>query len=310
MRKFQGDGLERPREAARQIRIAKYRADVQFPTRDARYAAEPAHGSRTGGVMSSAKAHRWPEFAGKVVVVTGGSAGIGRCVAETFARQGARIAIAGRDFGAAERVAEGIARDFAGDALAVQTDISVPADCSALIQTAVEGFGGVDILVNNAAFFALTPLIDVGPADAARMLDTNFRGPLFAGQALARWTIANRRTSVIVNVSSISGARPAPGCGLYSASKAALDSLTKSMALEWTPLGIRVNGVAPGHVDTEGVRADFDAGRLDHDRMTAAIPARRIADVSDVANAVLFLSSDRSRHFVGETLTIDGGEAL
>ena len=82
------------------------------------------------------------------------------------------------------------------------------------------------------------------------------------------------------------------------------------MALEWTPLGVRVNGVAPGHVETEGVRGDFESGRLDYDAMTGAIPARRIADVADIANAVLFLSSEQSRHIVGATLTIDGGEAL
>ena len=121
---------------------------------------------------------------------------------------------------------------------------------------------------------------------------------------------ANQRAGVIVNVSSISGARPAPGCGLYSATKAALNSLTKSMALEWSPKGIRVNGVAPGHVDTEGVKQDFESGRLDYAAMIGAIPARRIAAVADIADIVLFLASERSRHVAGATVTIDGGESL
>lgn len=253
---------------------------------------------------------RWPEFAGKVVVVTGGGAGIGRGIVDALAGNGARIVIAGRNLAAAEAASTAVARDFRAEAFPIQIDVSVPAQCEALIRAAVERFGAVDGLVNNAALFALIPLLDASIDETARMLDTNLRGPLLLGQALARRTVAERRSSVIVNVSSIAGARPAPGCGLYSASKAALDSLTKSMALEWTPLGVRVNGIAPGHVETEGVRADFEAGRLDFARLTGAIPARRIADVADIANATLFLLSERSRHVVGATLTIDGGEAL
>jgi NAD(P)-dependent dehydrogenase (short-subunit alcohol dehydrogenase family) len=218
--------------------------------------------------------------------------------------------VAGRNLDAAERVAEAVAQDFTVEALAVKTDVSSPAECDALIAAAIQRFGRVDILVNNAAWFALIPLLDASPVDAARMLDVNFRGALFCGRALARWTVENAERSVIVNVSSISGARPAPGCGLYSASKAALNSLTKSMALEWAPRGIRVVGVAPGHVDTVGVRSDFATGKLDYDLLVGAIPARRLAEPSDIADVVLFLSSEQSRHVNGSTLTVDGGEAL
>jgi 3-oxoacyl-[acyl-carrier protein] reductase len=260
--------------------------------------------------MTNSISRAQPQFEGKVVVVTGGSAGIGRAVATAFAASGAKVVVAGRNFEAASRVVDDIVRGTGAQAVAVRTDVAIPAECNDLIHAAVARFGAVDVLVNNAAYFALIPLLDVGPEDASRFLNTNFNGPLFCGQALARWVTANKRTGVIVNVSSISGQRPAPGCGLYSATKAALDSLTKSMALEWTSMGIRVNGVAPGHVDTEGVRGDFDSGRLDRDSMMRAIPARRIADVMDVANVVLFLSSEQSRHVVGATLTVDGGEAL
>jgi NAD(P)-dependent dehydrogenase (short-subunit alcohol dehydrogenase family) len=260
--------------------------------------------------MSPPITRRWPEFEGKVVVVTGGSAGIGRGIVAAFAENGAKVVAAGRRREAAERVAEAAALEFKAETFAIQFDASVAAQCDELIASAWRRFGGVDVLVNNAAYFALISLLDASPAEAARMLDTNLRGPLFCAQSLARRTIEHRRSSVIVNVSSISGARPAPGCGLYSASKAALDSLTKSMALEWAPQGVRVNGVAPGHVDTEGVRSDFETGKLDYERLTGAIPVRRLADVSDVANAVLFLSSEQSRHVVGATLTLDGGEAL
>ena len=113
---------------------------------------------------------------GKVVVVTGGSAGIGRAIVEVFAGWGAKVVIAGRNLDAAQRVAEAVARDFSVETLAVRTDVSSPVECDALIAAAVRRFGGVDVLVNNAAWFALIPLLDASAEGAARMLDTNFQG--------------------------------------------------------------------------------------------------------------------------------------
>ncbi len=260
--------------------------------------------------MSSASTGHWPELQGKVFIVTGGGAGIGRGVVAALAANGARVAIAGRDLATAQRSADDAAHEFGALTFAVNADVAVPADCEALVRTTLDRFGQIDGLVNNAAWFSLIPLLDADPEAFTRMFATNIQGPLFCAQALARWAIAAQKPAAIVNVSSIAGARPAPGCGLYSASKAALDSLTKTLALEWGPQRVRVNGVAPGHVDTEGVRADFASGRMDRDRMLAAIPARRIADVADIAEVVLFLLSERSRHVMGATLTIDGGEAM
>jgi len=250
------------------------------------------------------------EFSGKTAIVTGGSAGIGRAIAAAFASAGANVVIAARNREAAERSAAAIRRESGARLAVVQADVGIPAECAQLVEAAIAAFGAADILVNNAALFALIPLLDATAEDASRFLSVNLNGPLYCSQALARWAIANRRAAAIVNVSSIAGARPAPGCGLYSASKAALDSLTKSMALEWTGQGVRVNGVAPGHAATEGVEADFAAGRLDRAAMMRRIPAGRIAELGDIAEAVLFLASERARHIVGVTLTIDGGEGL
>ncbi len=249
-------------------------------------------------------------FAGKAAVVTGGGSGIGFAVARAFAREGARVAIAGRTRDTLAHAAASIEEASGSPVLVVPADVGNPSDCERIVAAAVEGLGALDILVNNAAHFALVPLIEADTAQAARFLDTNLVGPLQCARAFARWAIERRRSGAIVNIGSISGSRPAPGCGLYSASKAALESLTRSMALEWAPHGLRVNAVAPGHVNTEGVIADFRAGRLDEAAMIRSIPARRIADVDDIADAVLFLCSNRARHIAGHVLTVDGGEAL
>ena len=250
------------------------------------------------------------DFAGKVAIVTGGGAGIGFAVARAFARRGAHVAIAGRTKATLTHSAAAIEEASGGPVLAVEADVAVEADCERIVAATIERFGALDILVNNAAYFALVPLTEADAARAARFLAINLTGPLHCGRAFARWAFERGRGGAIVNISSIAGARPAPGCGLYSASKAALDMLTRSMALEWAPKGMRVNAVAPGHVATEGVIEDFRAGRLDEAAMIKSIPARRIADVDDIADAVMFLCSDRARHIMGQVLTVDGGEGL
>ncbi len=248
-------------------------------------------------------------FAGKTAIVTGGGAGIGFAVARAFAGEGANVAIAGRTEATLARSAA-LIEEMGGDVLVIPADVGLAADCARIVAATADRFGAADILVSNAAYFALVPLIDADVEAAARFFSVNVAGPLHCARAFAAQAIAQGRRATIVNVSSIAGSRPAPGCGLYSATKAALDMLTRSMALEWGPKGIRVNAVAPGHVATEGVLEDFQAGRLDEAKMLASIPARRIADVADVADAVLFLSSDSARHVLGQVLTVDGGEGF
>ena len=250
------------------------------------------------------------EFEGKVAIVTGGGAGIGYAIARAFARQGARVVIAGRTKETLTRSTAAIEAEYGRSVLPIAADVAAAADCERLIANAVNRFGAVDILVNNAALFAVMPLIDADAAEAARFFAVNAIGPLNAARAFARWAIDHGRGGAIVNVSSIAAGRPARNVGLYSASKAALDSLTRSMAVEWAGKGLRVNAIAPGHVATEGVLADLRTGRLDEKALLARIPAGRIADGDDIADAVLFLCSDKARHILGQVLTVDGGEAF
>ena len=187
--------------------------------------------------------------------------------------------------------------------LPVQADVAKAEDCELLVAATVERFGAVDILVNDAALFAVRPLIDVDAAEAARFFAVNAIGPFIAARAFARWAIDHKRGGAIVNVSSIAAGKPAKGVALYSASKAALESLTRSMAVEWAGHGLRVNAVAPGHVATEGVLEDLRSGRLDEKAVLASIPLGRIADGDDIADAVLFLCGDCARHILGHVLT-------
>jgi NAD(P)-dependent dehydrogenase (short-subunit alcohol dehydrogenase family) len=253
---------------------------------------------------------REPEFADKVAIVTGGATGIGYAIACAFAREGARVAIAGRTKDALTRAAAAIEDEYATPVLTLPADVALFGDCERMIAATVERLGSLDILVNNAALFSVLPLLEADAAEAARFFAVNAIGPLNAGRAFARWAIDHKRGGAIVNVSSIASGKPAAGLGLYSASKAALDSLTRSMAVEWAGKGIRVNAVAPGHVATEGVLADFETGRLSESAMLAHIPAGRIATGDDVADAVLFLCSRRARHILGHVLTVDGGEGF
>lgn len=239
----------------------------------------------------------WPELNGKAILVTGASRGLGQAIARALSGAGARLALAGRDAQALAAEAQAL------QALALPADVADPAACARLIAQAQAQLGPLDGLVNNAALFAVEPLIEASAQSVSAMFATNVQGPLLLAQAFARGA---RSGGAIVNISSIAAARPASGCGLYSASKAALEALTKVMAREWGARGLRVNALAPGHIATPGVLEDLAAGKFD----PAGIPLGRIATSEEVAQAALFLLSSRSHHITGAVLTIDGGEGL
>ncbi len=244
---------------------------------------------------------------GKVAIVTGGNRGIGAATSRVFAREGAAVVIAARDVASSRAMADEIVGG-GGRALAVACDVAVGSDVSAMVDRTVETFGGVDILVNNAGMDAGTLLLETTEEHWDRVLGVNLKGHFLCSVAVVPSMIA-RGGGAIVNTSSVLALSTLLACGAYTASKAGILGLTRSMALEWGPLGIRVNCILPGSTDTDmmwiGLRPDEipDERR----RVEAVTPLGRVADPEEIAEATLWFSSSRASFATGSFLWLDGG---
>jgi len=237
-------------------------------------------------------------LAGKVAIVTGGTAGIGEATVRLFVEQGARVVIVARH---ASGPGDSSMKFVAGDVADKRT-------AEAAVQAA-EVWGGVDVLVNNAAMDWTSSVLDTSEADVRRVLDTNFLGCLLMQQAAGAKMLERGRGS-IVNVTSRTASVGVPTMGLYAAAKGALLALTRTAAIEWARQGVRVNAVAPGLTRTQLVRTWID-GQPDpaafEKQVVSTIPQGRMAEPEEVASAILFLAGDESRHITGISLAIDGG---
>ena len=249
------------------------------------------------------------ELAGRTVVITGGASGNGRAIGFACAREGANVVIADlreepREGGTPTHL-EAEARFGVGTAF-VRCDVRLPADLEAAM-TAADAFGGVDVLVANAGVLRKRSLLETTEADYDHVMDVNVRGTLFAAQAAAR-RMTLGRGGVIVMLSSIAGLRGTGGYALYNASKGAVRLLTSSLADELGPAGVRVVSLCPGIIDTQmNVTDDPLIGTEAGERYLDLIPLRRWGRPEEVAEAVVFLASDRASYLTGASLTIDGG---
>jgi NAD(P)-dependent dehydrogenase (short-subunit alcohol dehydrogenase family) len=238
-------------------------------------------------------------LAGRRALVTGGSSGIGLAVAELFVIEGAQVVIASRD-----AVRGGEAASATAGIEYVQADISDLESVEHLVAAAREQMGGgVDILVNNAGAFPVGPVNEPNESDYQLAFDVNVKGPYLLTALIAQQMIDEERPGKIVNITTMAASVGIPGIGIYSASKAALASLTQTWAAELGPQGINVNAVAPGPVMTPMTMGIQEA----QDEFAGKSPARRKGTSADIASAVLFLASDESSYVHGEQLMVDGG---
>jgi NAD(P)-dependent dehydrogenase (short-subunit alcohol dehydrogenase family) len=242
------------------------------------------------------------DLTGRVAIVTGGTRGIGRSIAEGFVASGARVAVASRKADACDE-AEQALRAMGGDAIGVPTHLGELDSLHALVERTVNEFGRLDIVVNNAA----TPLReDLGhftPEAYAKSMDVNLRGPVFLVQE-ALPHLQNSRSAAVINVISAGAFLHAPFLATYAATKAALMSFTRSMAAEFAPLGIRVNALAPGSVDTEMMRKNTPEAQ---EHMANSSLQRRAAHPDEMVGPALFLASDAASFVTGQVVIADGG---
>jgi 3-oxoacyl-[acyl-carrier protein] reductase len=245
------------------------------------------------------------KLAGKVAVVTGASKGIGAAIAKHLAAEGASVVVnyasskAGADKVVAEITAGG------GKAVAVQADVGRKADINRLFAETRNSFGRADILVNNAGIYEFSPLEQVNEEHFHKQFNTNVLGLLLTTQEAVKQFGPDGGS--VVNISSVVGVNPLPNASVYSATKAAVDAVTKSLAKELGPKKIRVNSINPGMIETEGVHtAGFIGGDLQKS-VEAQTPLGRIGQPRDIATVATFLASDDSGWITGETFVTAGG---
>lgn len=248
---------------------------------------------------------------GKSALVTGAARGIGRAFAEAYVREGARVAVADVLYDQAEATA----REIGAGAYPVKIDVTDQASIDACVARVVDVAGGIDILLNNAAAFDLAPIVEITRASYQRLMDINVGGTLFPLQAVARQMIAQGRGGRIINMASQAGRRGEALVGVYCASKAAVISLTQSAGLDLIRHGIKVNGIAPGVVDTpmwdqvDALFAKYENLPLGEKKrqVGAAVPYGRMGRPEDLVGMAVFLASDEADYIVAQTYNVDGG---
>lgn len=247
---------------------------------------------------------------GRVIAITGGGSGMGRAMAIDLAARGARVAVCGRR---PEPLEETVAlvREAGGEAIAAPCDVRDPEQIEAFLDATATAFGAPDTLVNNAAGNFVANAIDMSPGGWRAVIDIVLNGTFYCSRAFAlRFPDAARDTGSILNVIATYAWTGNPGTAHSAAAKAGVWNLTKSLAVEWAPMGLRVNCIAPGPTETEAASANLFPTEDIRAAMTAEIPLRRFATLEDITDAARFLLSDEAAYITGETLTLDGGESL
>jgi NAD(P)-dependent dehydrogenase (short-subunit alcohol dehydrogenase family) len=244
------------------------------------------------------------DLEGRVAIVTGGARGIGRAIGTRFLEQGATVVIADRDLTTAEATATELAP--LGPVSAMALDVTDWAAVDQLMTDVVAEHGRLDICVNNAGVQAIASSLEMTQEAWDHVVGVNLTGVFICAQAAGRRMVEAGRGSII-NMASAAAVLAVPGRAPYCATKAAVIALTKVLAVEWAQAGVRVNALGPGWVQTDLVRAAIEGGRLSGEDIARRTPLGRLAEPEEIADAALFLASDRSTYFTGQTLFPDGG---
>ena len=243
---------------------------------------------------------------GRSAVVTGGSKGIGRGIAQTFAAAGIDVVVTGRNQADLDAAVADLA-ELPGRVSALAADVSIPEDCRRVVDTAVERHGALDIVCANAGIFPSGRLEDLSPEDIEHVLSVNFKGTVFMVQAALSALAASGHGRVIITSSITGPITGYPGWSHYGASKAAQLGFLRTAAMELAPKKITINAVLPGNIITEGL---IDMGEEYMQQMASAIPAGRLGSVADIGNAALFFATDEAAYITGQSLVVDGGQIL
>lgn len=246
----------------------------------------------------------WLNIAGKVAVVTGAGGGIGSAVAVELARLGCRVAALDLDVEQAERTGDAV-REAGGESLSLRVDVTSQHEVLAARDQVVDRWGAVDVLVNNAGISVGAPLATIDVAAWQRTLDINLTGYLLCAQAFGA-PMLDQGSGSLIHIASICGSMPIVGYGAYPPSKAAVVMLSRSLAMEWGPAGVRSNSVSPGTVVTPLTEALYarDGAR---ERRESATPLRRLGRSQDIADVCAWLASERASYVTGQDITVDGG---
>jgi 3-oxoacyl-[acyl-carrier protein] reductase len=243
---------------------------------------------------------------GKTALITGAGSGIGKCIAETYVREGARVAVVDLDAEAAKSVA----RSIGNNAIALRCDVSKKADIDAAVEETRAAFGALDILVNNAgATHVNKPMLEIGEEEFDRLYAVNVKGVFLGCQAVVP-LFRKQGSGVIINIGSTAGLRPRPGLSAYNATKGAVHILTKSLAVELAPDRIRVCAIAPVATETPLLPSFLGPAPGQREKFIASVPLGRLAQPQDIANAALYLASPDAEFLTGNIVEVDGGRII
>ena len=241
----------------------------------------------------------------KVAIVTGAGSGMGQCIAETFAREGARVAVLDVNAEAAKRVAAGIGNG----AIALTCDVARKGEIEAALKATLAAFGRLDILVNNAGVAHVNkPVTEISEAELDRVLAVNVKGLFLMSQAAV--PALRRQGGVIINIGSTAGLRPRPGLSAYNATKGAVHTLTQTLAVELAPDKIRVCAIAPVATETPLLPTFLGPAPGMREKFQATVPLGRLAQPQDIANVALFLASEEAGFLTGNIVEVDGGRCV